>query len=66
MNPVVYAMLVVLATSLMGYAPFFGVLSGWLILGEVVQWHVYLGGLFIFLGIFLVNWTAPGKALSHD
>ncbi|MFS1511013.1 DMT family transporter [Chengkuizengella sp. SCS-71B] len=38
-------------------APFFGVLSGWLILGEIVQWYVYLGGLFIFIGIFLVNWT---------
>ncbi|NDI34973.1 DMT family transporter [Chengkuizengella sediminis] len=38
-------------------APFFGVLSGWAILGEIVQWYVYLGGLFIFIGIFLVNWT---------
>jgi len=38
-------------------APFFGVLSGWLLLGEEIQWHVYLGGVFIFAGIFLVNWT---------
>jgi drug/metabolite transporter (DMT)-like permease len=28
-------------------APFFGVLSGWAILGEIVQWYVYIGGFFI-------------------
>jgi probable blue pigment (indigoidine) exporter len=38
-------------------APFFGVLSGWVFLGEVVQWYVYVGGLLILIGIFLVNWT---------
>lgn len=38
-------------------APFFGVLTGWLLLDEVVNWHVYAGGSLIFLGIFLVNWT---------
>jgi drug/metabolite transporter (DMT)-like permease len=38
-------------------APFFGVLSGWLLLGEVIRDYVYMGGLCIFLGIFLVNWT---------
>ncbi|MDK8190493.1 EamA family transporter [Paenibacillus sp. UMB7766-LJ446] len=38
-------------------APFFGVLSGWLLLGEVIQKYVYIGGLCIFLGIFLVNWS---------
>lgn len=38
-------------------APFFGVLSGWLLLGEQVQWYVYIGGVFVFLGIFLVNWN---------
>lgn len=42
-------------------APFFGVLSGWLLLGEIVQWHVYAGGLLIFAGIFLVNWTFSAK-----
>ncbi|MGG4443042.1 DMT family transporter [Brevibacillus fortis] len=47
-------------------APFFGVLSGWLLLGEVVQWHVYIGGLLIFAGIFLVNWTfAPRRQVSE-
>lgn len=46
-------------------APFFGVLSGWVILGEVVQWYVYLGGFFIFIGIFLVNWTSSSKKLSY-
>lgn len=38
-------------------APFFGVLTGWVILKEVVEWFVYGGALLIFLGIFLVNWT---------
>ncbi|MFT9597792.1 DMT family transporter [Mesobacillus sp.] len=38
-------------------APFFGVLTGWLLLGEVVEWYVYAGGGLIFTGIFLVNWT---------
>ncbi|TJY44506.1 DMT family transporter [Cohnella pontilimi] len=38
-------------------APFFGVLSGWMFLGEVIRWYAYVGALFIFLGIFLVNWT---------
>jgi drug/metabolite transporter (DMT)-like permease len=47
-------------------APFFGVLSGWIILGEVVQWYVYIGGFFIFIGIFLVNWTSSSKKLSHN
>ena len=42
-------------------APFFGVLSGWLILGEEIKWFVMIGGLFIFTGIFLVNWTATTK-----
>lgn len=42
-------------------APFFGVLSGWLILGEVIHWYAYLGGTCIFIGIFLVNWTTQPK-----
>jgi probable blue pigment (indigoidine) exporter len=45
-------------------APFFGVLSGWVILGEVVQWFVYVGGFFIIIGIFLVNWTSNKKLLQ--
>ncbi|MGG1659122.1 DMT family transporter [Brevibacillus sp. NRS-1366] len=46
-------------------APFFGVLSGWVLLGEVVKWHVYAGGLLIFAGIFLVNWTfAPRRMVQ--
>ena len=39
-------------------APFFGVISGWLLLGEAVTWEVLIGGVLIFLGIFLVNWPA--------
>ncbi len=39
-------------------APFFGVLTGWLLLGEQPQWYILLGGGFIFAGIFMVNWKA--------
>jgi len=39
-------------------APFFGVLSGWFILDERLKWYTMLGGLLIFLGIFLVNWKS--------
>lgn len=38
-------------------APFFGVLTGWLLLGEVLGVDVLIGGLFILIGIFLVNWN---------
>jgi drug/metabolite transporter (DMT)-like permease len=43
--------------------PFFGVLSSWLMLGEKVEWYVGAGGVFICVGIFLVNWE--GKAGSN-
>lgn len=42
-------------------APVFGVITGWVFLNEVVEWYVYLGGLLIFIGIFLVNWTFSKK-----
>jgi probable blue pigment (indigoidine) exporter len=38
-------------------APFFGVVSGWFLLGEIIHWNVYFGGVLIFVGIFLVNWS---------
>ena len=38
-------------------APFFGVLSGWILLQEPIEWYVILGGIFIFIGIFFSNWT---------
>lgn len=51
-------------------APFFGVLSGWLILGERIGVSLIVGGVLIFAGIFLVNWpekrqkaAIPRKAL---
>ena len=51
-------------------APFFGVISGWLILGEQVGVSLIVGGALIFTGIFLVNWpekrqqaAIPGKAI---
>lgn len=47
-------------------APFFGVLSGWMLLEEVVEWYVYIGGMFILLGIFFVNWTFKPKANSSS
>ncbi|RNF39865.1 DMT family transporter [Planococcus salinus] len=37
-------------------APFFGVISGWLLLDEQLGWSLLLGGALIFTGIFLVNW----------
>ncbi|MFM1655184.1 DMT family transporter [Brevibacillus sp. B_LB10_24] len=46
-------------------APFFGVLSGWMLLGEVVQWQVYAGGFFILIGIFLTNWTPTSQKLQQ-
>jgi probable blue pigment (indigoidine) exporter len=36
-------------------APFFGVLSGWLLLGETLYPSLIVGGLFIIVGIYLVN-----------
>ncbi|MFS0574078.1 DMT family transporter [Sporosarcina sp. 179-K 3D1 HS] len=43
-------------------APFFSILSGWLILDEQLHWTIWVGGAAIFLGIFLVNWKleSPG------
>lgn len=44
-------------------APFFGVLSGWILLDEQLHLYVLTGGALIFTGIFLVNWrsNSPGK-----
>lgn len=42
-------------------APFFGVISGWLLLDERLSWSILVGGLLIFLGIFLVNWKSERK-----
>lgn len=42
-------------------APFFGILSGWLILGEAIGRFVILGSLLIFAGIFLINWPQPDQ-----
>ena len=51
-------------------APFFGILSGWLMLGETIQWFVAAGSFLIFIGIFLVNWPqaktgGQGKVDRH-
>ncbi|NUU77512.1 DMT family transporter [Paenibacillus xylanilyticus] len=42
-------------SSYLFLAPFFGVLSSWILLGEQIQWVVGAGGLLIGVGIFLVN-----------
>jgi len=47
-------------------APFFGVLSGWLILGESIKWPVLIGGVLILVGIFLVNWPESRKKSAVD
>ncbi|GKV64381.1 MULTISPECIES: DMT family transporter [Sporosarcina] len=39
-------------------APFFGTLSGWLLLDEKLSYSLIAGGLLISLGIFLVNWRS--------
>lgn len=41
-------------------APFFGILTGWLLLDEIIDWNVIFGGGCIFIGIFMVNWI-PSK-----
>lgn len=46
-------------------APFFGVLSGAILLNEPIHWYVVLGGGFIFLGIFFANWV-PASNLKKN
>lgn len=45
-------------------APFFGILSGWLVLDEKIGFTLLGGGSLIFAGIFLVNW--PEKAGNSE
>ncbi|MFD1928252.1 DMT family transporter [Sporosarcina siberiensis] len=45
-------------SSFLFLAPFFGVLFGWLLLHETIGSHLILGGICIFVGIFLVNWIS--------
>ncbi|MDN7240777.1 DMT family transporter [Planococcus sp. N028] len=48
-------------------APFFGVISGWGLLGEQLGFTLLIGGMLIFLGIFLVNWPEkPAKEPAID
>ncbi|MGO1058837.1 DMT family transporter [Planococcus sp. FY231025] len=42
-------------------APFFGIISGWLILDEKIGTTLLAGGALIFAGIFLVNWPEKRK-----
>lgn len=43
-------------------APFFGTLTGWLLLDEELSVALIAGGLLISLGIFLVNWRSKRSA----
>src|SRR5690606_32177477 len=45
-------------------APLFGILFGWLVLGEQLGLPLLIGGSLIFAGIFLVNW--PEKQLAEE
>lgn len=47
-------------------APFFGIISGWLVLGETIGLSLLLGGAFIFAGIFLVNWPEKQSRVLVD
>ncbi|MBN9654195.1 DMT family transporter [Halobacillus sp. GSS1] len=47
-------------------APFFGVLFGWLLLGEKLHVYTVIGGILIIIGIFLVNWTRKKPAAGMD
>jgi drug/metabolite transporter (DMT)-like permease len=46
------------ASAYLFLTPFFGVLSGWLVLSEHVTWLQAAGGILIAAGIYLVNRTA--------
>ncbi|PZT55833.1 DMT family transporter [Paenibacillus silvae] len=48
-------------SSYLFLAPFFGVLSSWLMLGEQIQWFVGIGGILIGVGIYLVNRHSPSS-----
>lgn len=48
-------------SSFLFFAPLFGVLTGWLLLDEPIGFPLMIGGLFIFSGIFLVNWPVKSK-----
>ncbi|REE77740.1 threonine/homoserine efflux transporter RhtA [Paenibacillus taihuensis] len=52
-------------SSFLFLAPFFGVISSWLLLGEQLKWYVGLGGVFIGTGVFLVNWKVTQKQSSN-
>ncbi len=51
-------------SSFLFLAPFFGVLSGWLLLGETLYLSSIVGGLFIIVGIYLVNRQFQSKKRS--
>lgn len=50
-------------SSFLFLAPFFGVLTGWLILGDQLYPSLIVGGLFIFTGIYLVNKRDSGAGV---
>ncbi|MEK9197119.1 DMT family transporter [Ureibacillus sp. FSL E2-3493] len=46
-------------------APFFGVISGWLLLGEPLYPSIIVGGMFIIIGIYLVNSNFQKKTVEN-
>lgn len=53
-------------SSFLFLAPFFGVLSGWLLLGETLHPSIIIGGLFIIIGIYLVNRNVQQKSVEES
>lgn len=48
-------------SSYLFLAPFFGVLTSWLLLGEQVKWYAAVGGVFICIGIIMVNRVSKAR-----
>ncbi|MFD0714106.1 hypothetical protein [Paenibacillus sp. GCM10027626] len=42
-------------------APFFTAVSGWFMLGEPIGRNMAIGGIFIAVSLFLVNWPAKQR-----
>ncbi|AJY76955.1 DMT family transporter [Paenibacillus beijingensis] len=56
------------ASAFLFLVPLFGVLSGWLILGEELHWYVWAGAASIGFGIYLINKPrqTPVSSISAD
>ncbi|MNM72634.1 putative inner membrane transporter YedA [compost metagenome] len=52
-------------SSFLFLVPIFSVLCSWLLLGEHIDWYVYVGGALTCAGVFLVNWQAKRSPQIH-